>query len=151
MSRERVLDDIRDERTRQDEKWGEQNHRNGTGDWGWPVTIGDARAQADAARESCKRDAHDGMTSWRGILLEEVAEAFAESDPQALRAELVQVAAVAAQWIECIDRRTDELRAEQVLPPTPAPHAWSPDCWGSMHQYCAAASCACECHGVDSP
>ncbi|HYF53037.1 MAG TPA: hypothetical protein VEA41_02135 [Salinarimonas sp.] len=39
------------------------------------------------------------------ILAEEVAEALAESDPMLLRAELVQVAAVAVQWVEAIDRR----------------------------------------------
>lgn len=40
------------------------------------------------------------------MLLEEVAEAFAESDDARLRAELVQVAAVAQAWIESIDRRS---------------------------------------------
>ncbi|WPM94355.1 hypothetical protein VG1_CDS0031 [Arthrobacter phage Cupello] len=39
------------------------------------------------------------------ILLEEVFEATAEEDPATLRKELVQVAAVTAQWIEAIDRR----------------------------------------------
>jgi hypothetical protein len=42
---------------------------------------------------------------WVDILEEEVAEAAAESDPAKLRAELVQVAAVAVAWIEAIDRR----------------------------------------------
>ncbi|MEY9934267.1 hypothetical protein ABH926_008932 [Catenulispora sp. GP43] len=39
------------------------------------------------------------------MLLEEVYEALAEVDPAALRAELVQVAAVAAAWVEDIDSR----------------------------------------------
>lgn len=43
---------------------------------------------------------------WLHILREEVAEAFAETDPVALRGELVQVAAVAVAWAEAIDRRT---------------------------------------------
>lgn len=43
--------------------------------------------------------------AWRHILDEEVAEALAETDPERLRAELVQVAAVAVQWIEALDRR----------------------------------------------
>jgi hypothetical protein len=39
------------------------------------------------------------------ILREEVYEAFAEEDPAALRTELIQVAAVAATWVDAIDRR----------------------------------------------
>ena len=45
-----------------------------------------------------------GAHSWDAILLEEVFEALAESDPVRRRAELVQVAAVAAAEIEAIDR-----------------------------------------------
>lgn len=44
-------------------------------------------------------------TAWDGVLLEEVYEALAEPDPERLRAELVQVAAVCAAWISDIDRR----------------------------------------------
>lgn len=39
------------------------------------------------------------------ILDAEVCEAFDESDSKKLRANLVQVAAVAVNWIEAIDRR----------------------------------------------
>lgn len=47
----------------------------------------------------------DGTVTWWHILREEVLEAAAESDPEALRAELIQVAAVAMKWAEAIDRR----------------------------------------------
>jgi hypothetical protein len=56
-------------------------------------------------REACQMATADGRVTWRHILTEEVYEAFAESDPTKLRAELVQVAAVAVQWIQAIDRR----------------------------------------------
>lgn len=46
-----------------------------------------------------------GRGTWRDILAEEFNEALAESDPDRLRAELVQVAAVAVNWVEAIDRR----------------------------------------------
>jgi hypothetical protein len=46
------------------------------------------------------------------VLDEEVWEAFAESDPAKLRAELVQVAAVAFRWIEALDARKGERAAE---------------------------------------
>jgi hypothetical protein len=93
-----VLAAIANERARQDAKWGEQNHPDGTGG---PVM----RQQADAARAACQYLAKNGGPDWRAILLEEVYEALAEDDPAKLRAELVQVAAVAAAWVAAIDRR----------------------------------------------
>lgn len=93
-----VLDEIRAERKAQDAKWGEQNHPNGTGGIS-------AHFHADVARNDCNRAAADGRLTWRHILDEEVAEAIAESDPAKLRAELIQVGAVVAAWIEALDRR----------------------------------------------
>jgi hypothetical protein len=106
-----VLQDIADERRRQDAKWGEQNHLDGTG----PTTrilkstdINlDLRTGSELAwimRTRCDAAESTGQT-WRNILLEEVFEALAEADPAALRGELVQVAAVATSWVEAIDRR----------------------------------------------
>ena len=92
-----VLDEIVAERVRQHDKWGEQNHPDGTG--------GDAyKWLADGARHKCQTAAALGEVTYRHILEEEVAEAYAESDPQRLRAELIQVAAVAVAWVEKIDR-----------------------------------------------
>lgn len=92
-----VLADIAAERARQLAKWGEQNHPDGTGRPG-----DDDMANLDRAK--CKANGPD-EDNWRDILQEEVSEAFAETHPLALRAELVQVAAVAVAWIETIDRR----------------------------------------------
>lgn len=94
-----VLDEVAKERDRQDVKWGVQNHPDGTG------RPGDADA-ADAAKARCQADAAAGTSTFRGILDEEIAEAYAETDPQLLRAELVQAAAVIVQWVQAIDRRT---------------------------------------------
>lgn len=103
-----VLYQVAAERGRQDQKWGEQNHPDGTGKRIWPAlfrlpmdeSAGIAKAQVDL-------DASRGRSTYAGILLEEVFEVMAESDPQALREELVQVAAVAVQWVEAIDRREE--------------------------------------------
>lgn len=43
--------------------------------------------------------------TWLLIALEEALEAFSETDPVKLRAELVQLGAVVVAWIEAIDRR----------------------------------------------
>ena len=94
-----VVAEVEVERYRQHEKWGEQNHPDGTGD--------DMRTlMAEAAQEACDQAAKNGTITYCHILEEEVAEAFAESDPAKLRAELIQVAAVAVAWAEAIDRRT---------------------------------------------
>ncbi len=105
MSTESVLDEVRAERARQDAKWGEQNHPDGTG----RVVHLDympAEKQADEMKGRCQEKARRGTITYSDIALEEVYEANAETDPVKLRAELVQVAAVYVAWIEAIDRRT---------------------------------------------
>lgn len=92
-----LLHDVAIERVRQHEKWGEQSNPNGTGD------ILQVEA-ADAARYACDTAFGQGRGTWRHILTEEVFEAFAEADPDRLRTELIQVAAVAVAWVEDLDR-----------------------------------------------
>ena len=92
-----LLTEVAAERASQDARWGEQNHPNGTG------TLADKLA-ATRARNVCNRNAELGTVTWAHILREECFEALAESDPSLLRAELVQVAAVATAWAEAIDR-----------------------------------------------
>ena len=85
------------ERQRQLGKFGEQHHPDGTER---------RRARlAGAARGRCQLAANEGRVTWRHILDEEVEEAFAETDPTNLRAELIQVAAVCAAWIADLDSR----------------------------------------------
>ncbi len=112
-----VVLELAEERTRQTAKHGDQSHLpDGTGPALWLSMDDDyvrrhgirrdnlaawAKARTDAASQ-----AHgDGSITFEHILTEEWAEAIAESDPDALRAELVQVAAVAVQWVEAIDLR----------------------------------------------
>lgn len=93
-----VCREVIQERVAQDQKWGEQNHPDGTG--------GRAlKARANRYRDDCDIAHKGGYGAWSHILLEEVYEAMAESDPEKLREELIQVAAVAVAWAEAIDRR----------------------------------------------
>lgn len=92
-----VLGEVYDERGRQQAKCGEQNHPDGTGQ---EFLV--ERAVVD--RHVCQSAFAAGEGTYRDLLQEEVSEAFAEQDPALLRAELVQVAAVAVAWIEKIDR-----------------------------------------------
>jgi hypothetical protein len=106
-----VLCEVATERERQDAKWGEQNHPSGTGGAGWNAVAGDGmreirRSNAEQSKRSCDEAAREKRLSWRLILREEIDEAVAEDEGAALRQELLQVAAVAVAWIECIDRRS---------------------------------------------
>ena len=77
-----ILEDIAKERNRQDEKWGEQNHDDMT----WVTILGEEFGE---------------------VCHEALVYKFAEIEDaeERLRAELIQVAAVAVAHIECIDRR----------------------------------------------
>jgi hypothetical protein len=77
------LQSIMEERARQDEKWGEQNHND---------------------------------TYWLGIIMEELGECARycierqhPTNRARKRTELVQVAAVALAWLECLDRKEELL------------------------------------------
>lgn len=94
----KILGEIQAERARQDERWGEQNHPDGTG------LAGDDYA-ADLIRQNCQQAEAEGRTTWRHILAEEIAEAYAEKDPALLRTELVQCAAVIQAWLHDLDTR----------------------------------------------
>jgi hypothetical protein len=94
-----VVGDFVRERQRQNEKHPETDgYPDGTGA---PIYAHIAKIH----RASCDAAAAVGENTWMHVLREEVYEAFAESDPALLRAELVQVMAVAGRWIQAIDAR----------------------------------------------
>jgi hypothetical protein len=99
-----VLEDIREERRRQVERWGVQSHPDLSE---YPrATLRDLFAErADYWKRRNDNPSKGLELDWTGILLEEVYEALAEESPARLRAELVQAAAVAVAWIEDIDTR----------------------------------------------
>lgn len=94
-----VFTDVIDERIRQVIKWGAQSLPDGTSSDTW----GD---MAMEAKQTVDERAAAGTLTWVEVLDEEILEAYAETDPARLRAELIQVAAVAIAWAEDIDRRS---------------------------------------------
>lgn len=95
-----ISGEIWDERCQQIDKHGDQPHPDGTSAVAWAESV-------RVAKLSCRMGAALGIITWSDILGEEMAEAFASEDPEALRAELVQVAAVAVAWIQDLDNRRD--------------------------------------------
>jgi hypothetical protein len=97
--------DVVEERHRQETKFPGQTHPSGTGPgvcWTANETL-PADVLCEQFRGRCERRHRAGEGTWADILLEEVAEVMEQDDPAKLRAELVQVAAVAFRWIQHID------------------------------------------------
>lgn len=100
-----VLKEVEAERMAQHIKWGEQNHA----DFSAPELSDGAKElaamSAATARELCEQAFASGNGNYADILEEEFYEAVAERDSKSrLRAELIQLAAVAVAWAEKIDR-----------------------------------------------
>jgi hypothetical protein len=114
VTRDEILAAVVAERERQEVLWGEQNHSDRmpanypVGDRPNAELAAVHWKNTNAARVAWMNDLgvpRDRNAAWDGILLEEVYEALAESDPEKLRTELVQSMAVILNWLECISRR----------------------------------------------
>lgn len=81
MKTEEVLKEVLEERYRQEQKWGEQNH----GPAEYLMILGEEVGEANKAA----LEVHFG---------------YKGADPNNFRKELIQVAAVAVAMIECFDR-----------------------------------------------
>jgi hypothetical protein len=117
-----LLDSLVDtiaEINRQNRKWGEQNHPDGTGPRSYPLHgisgLFHAETIRDETRELTGYAFNHGFGTWADILREEFFEALAEEDLVRLRTELLQVAGVAIQWAAAVGRRmTDDVNAERA-------------------------------------
>lgn len=111
-----VLAEVADERGRQDEKWGEQNHPDVSAIViGHPESVPDVHGVPSAtdAKLMTESRAAAGLVSWADIAIEKLAEALeaaAECDEDAARTEVVQLTAVCVQWVQAIDRRRQRLQ-----------------------------------------
>lgn len=92
-----VLAKIHQERQRQFFRWGLQELKLDTGKR--------YEMHAEYHKARCNAHARQNRAAWSDVLLEEVYEALTETDPDKLAAELVQVAAVAAQIVEYLQRK----------------------------------------------
>ena len=106
----RVLTDVSVERAKQRARYGSNDDLEwGTGPetrWLIPFTYEPATAVERILRADYEEyEEATGKPTWVHLLREELAEAFAETDPIRLREELIQVAALAVSWAEKIDAR----------------------------------------------
>jgi hypothetical protein len=103
-----VLAEVLEERHRQYEKWGVQNHPVFTRLEDIPVVDQTEREHlANWMKRHNARAVEQNVIGWDTILAEEIAEAYAELDDEGglnnYRGELIQVAAVVVAMIENID------------------------------------------------
>jgi hypothetical protein len=97
---DRIAKDILDERLRQADKYpqSESGLPDGTG--------GGARATWEAqSKAACDRAEREGRLTFAHIFEEEASEVLNATDPEKLRTELVQVAAICVKWAADLDRR----------------------------------------------
>ena len=91
MSTLDVSVDVLNERARQNNLWGEQNHDSGT----WALILGEEFGEACEAALRVK-------------FCTDCPPSIINSRVGDLRNELIQVAAVAQAWVEAIDREPEE-------------------------------------------
>ncbi|MBS1771132.1 MAG: hypothetical protein JSS77_15895 [Acidobacteria bacterium] len=65
-------------------------------------------ASTEEFRTRCEVAEKNGVLSFADVLMEEVSEAMDAESAVELRAELIQVAAVAVKWIESLDKQDEE-------------------------------------------
>ena len=70
---------------------------------------------AEIKRARCEAAAKAGSLTWRLVLEEEVAEAFAETDQARLRAELLDVATATLRWNRGARREVEAVRLRERL------------------------------------
>lgn len=102
-----------EEMIRQNKKWGVQNHPSVSAKSQirmeqFPENVcKDLEIPTETrAKEICETMFSSGDPNWAAILQEEVSEAVCAKTEQKRREELVQVAAVALSWVDCLDRNS---------------------------------------------
>jgi hypothetical protein len=105
-----VLETVREERRRQFDRYGTNaDTEDGTGPetcWLGPLNWMPAKQIEQVLRADYLDFEEEQPVTWVHLVREEVAEAFAESDPERLEAELIQVAALCVSWVEKIRARS---------------------------------------------
>lgn len=93
-----IFNEILQERKRQDNKWGEQNH---------PIvnkSVLNSFMHESVAKDWCDNATKNKELTWGHIIIEEISEAMHAKTIEDMRTELVQCAAVLVAMIESLDR-----------------------------------------------
>jgi hypothetical protein len=110
-----ILNDIELETIKQFQKWGIQDHPsliqnllNREGGCTPERMCEEYEIPSEnRARQLCEIAASKMSVTWAHIAIEELSEAISAESDRERRDELVQLGAVIASWIECIDKKLD--------------------------------------------
>ena len=108
-----IIEEIKEERKKQDQKWGEQTHPcldqtllNREGSCTPQRMCENYEIPKESrARFLCEHSFENGAGTYAHIALEEFSEVVSEFDIEKRRSELIQLTAVCVAWIESIDRQ----------------------------------------------
>lgn len=98
-----IIEALLAERKRQDALWGEQDHPDYSGSPAESPAL--FKRYEVAYKEWNANCVKNGTLGWESIFCEEVFEALASETPEEREKELIQVMAVAANWIQSSKRR----------------------------------------------
>ena len=109
---ENIFEEIRIERQKQNEKWGEQNHPcldqvllKRKGGCSPQRMCEEYEIPSESrAKHKCDTESNRGKLTYAHIAIEEMSEVVSTFDIHKRREELVQLTAVCVAWIEKIDR-----------------------------------------------
>lgn len=100
-----IIEEILEERRRQDEKWGVQNHKIVTDTVPHELLMTYySLPREERAKKNCDTATKEGILTWGDIIVEELVEALNAKDYKDMRTELVQCGAVILAMIESLDR-----------------------------------------------
>lgn len=113
---ENIFEEIRKERKKQNEKWGEQNHPcldqvllNRPGSCSPQRMCEEYEIPTETrAKNKCDTKFKMGLGTYADIAIEEMSEVVSSFDVNKRRQELIQLSAVCVAWIEKIDRELND-------------------------------------------
>lgn len=120
-----IYDEIKDKRAKQHEKWGEQNYHSLPPTGRAYITYTLILPEEMAIKELVNKEHSENKQNWASIALEEFLEVVNAPNDYERREELLDLAAVIVQQIECIDRngwaKPPILAQEKFTDKTPMP------------------------------
>ena len=99
---QKIFNEIFQERKKQDDKWGEQNHPIVEENFDSFIDYG--IIDEKSAKQYCEDAIKRKNLTWANIIVEEITEALHARTKEEMREELVQCAAVLVAMIESLDR-----------------------------------------------
>lgn len=105
INRQKIFNEVANERNRQDTIWGEQRHLSVLETFRqWDCFNMYGIVEEEKAKELCEEAVNKKELTWAHIAIEELSEVICAPDDVLRRQEIIQLIAVLVAWVEKIDR-----------------------------------------------